>query len=814
MTINIKQFLQTFIDESTEMLQEMEGELLKIKAEKIDKESINKIFRVAHSIKSSSNIFNFKIMSALSHTVENYLDQVRENIKKLNKEEIEYLFSYVDCMRTMLLNIENNLPINEDAANKLNEFFRKLLKTPKDNDNFSNNYQSEKTIKENSFKILYYPNRQCFLQGQEPFRILNALAELGHLTVEIDMSDLPLFPMLDPTQCYLKWNLRLNGNIEKKSIEEVLAWTLDDDREIISIIDDEQGSEENPKNADTKISEFNPSSSKSIRVATDKIDNLMNIAGEFVILQSMLNQINKAFDKKQTENLIETIDKLEQNSLRLQDALLRVRMIPIEFAFTRFPRMVHDLAKQMGKEVELTLTGEKTELDRTIIEKIIDPLSHLIRNAIDHGIEMPAIRKKSGKNPVGHIKINSYQESGCVVIDIIDDGAGLNFEKIRQYAIQQGLKSESDKIDNDEIIKILSHPGFSTADSVTEISGRGVGMDVVYKNLSDIGGKLTVETKSGEGTKFQMRLPLTLAIMECQLIKVSNETYVIPLISFSEIIKIDMNELLLLDGMECYKLRDNYIKIIRLSKFFTKNSQKNSLKNKYLLIINDENKKSALCCDEVLWQQQVVIKSIEKNYQKINGITGATILGDGNPALVLDVQTIANFKNSEKIDLEQKINLSAQNISLNPAKLDNKFLDILSFLIAGREYGVDIHVVKEISICSSITPLPNVPSYVKGIINLRGMIIPVIDILECFSLGEITKDNKDHPIITVNIYSDNHIKTAGIIVDSVADTYHILSSHINKIPDDEEFEFKSYIQGLITINNKNIPILNMGHFIF
>jgi len=880
MTINVKQFLQTFLDESNEMLQEMEKDLLEIQEEKINSKNINGIFRVAHSIKSSSNIFNFKIMSSLSHTLENYLDDIRNNIRKLSKDEIEYLFEYIDCMRDMLSNIENNLPIDTKKADDLNTYFSQFINTSL-NATVEKQEPEKNNKKEHIFKIDYCPNKQCFLNGQEPFRILNALSELGDIQVEIDIKNLPSFKLIDPTLCYLKWNIQLKGDINKKEIEEVLAWALDENDikniETISETDfQEPLKKEPPKGTPTikgtpikgtpikgtpikgtpikgtpikgtplknqpepmidnktdqspqqkntkeithlKMINEPPGSShaKSIRVATEKIDNLMDIAGEFVILQSIFNQIQDEFQLN--KNVVETIDKLEQNSLKLQDALLRMRMIPIEFAFTRFPRMVHDLSEQLGKKIELTMSGEKTELDRSIIEKIIDPLSHLIRNAIDHGIEMPETRKNMQKNPVGHIKINTYQENNNVIIEITDDGAGLNLENIRKKAIKQGLLTESDKISKEDILNILSQPGFSTATTVTEISGRGVGMDVVIKNVSEVGGKLSVETKEEKGTTFQIRLPLTLAIMECQLIKVNNIIYAVPLISFIEIIQIELDKLIILEGMECYKLRDNYIKIIRLNQFLSKIEDKNeSLENKYLLIIDDKYKKIAFSCDEILWQQQVVIKNIEDNFCKIPGITGATILGNGKSALVIDVQAISTFKTSEIKSIKNEWNLFNKT---DPSALEklkdikNLSYDILSFLISNREYGVDIRTVKEIIISSNITPLPNVPSYVKGIINLRGLIVPVIDILECFSLGKIFNDTNEYPIITFNLSLGTENKTIGIIVDSVNDTYHVLSDNINKIPEDDELNLKDHIEGLITVENKNIPILNINHLVF
>ncbi len=376
----------------------------------------------------------------------------------------------------------------------------------------------------------------------------------------------------------------------------------------------------------------------SIRVGTNKVDSLIDMVGELVITQSMLSQLGEHFSMDKLETLRSGLAQLERNIRELQESVMRIRMLPISFSFQRFPRLVHDLSQKMSKKIELKMSGEQTELDKAVMEKIGDPMVHLVRNSLDHGIEEPHIRLAAGKDEMGIIRLNAYHQGGFIVIEISDDGAGLPRDKLLQKAIEKGLVSPQDNLSDEKIYDLIFHPGFSTADQVSDISGRGVGMDVVRKNIKDLGGKVEVSTMPGEGTTFTIRLPLTLAILDGQLIQVGQETYIIPLVSIIESFEVDVNKINSIDrANEVYQIRDEYIPLIRLYEVFGVQPKTTCLQECLLVVVEGDGGKAGLLVDDLLSQQQVVIKSLETNYKRVPGFSGATILGDGTISLILDM---------------------------------------------------------------------------------------------------------------------------------------------------------------------------------
>jgi two-component system chemotaxis sensor kinase CheA len=368
------------------------------------------------------------------------------------------------------------------------------------------------------------------------------------------------------------------------------------------------------------------------------------MVGELVITQSMLSQIGENFDQNMLPQLLDGLAQLERNTREMQEGVMRIRMLPISFAFNRFPRLVHDLSSKTGKKVELKLTGEQTELDKTVMEKIGDPLVHLVRNSLDHGIEMPDVRVASGKSEAGTIQLNAYHQGGNIIIEIEDDGAGLNEEKIYQKAIDKGLIDANENLSTEKVYDLIFMPGFSTADVVSDISGRGVGMDVVRKNINGLGGNVEVSSERGVGTKFTIRLPLTLAIMDGQMIRVGQENYILPLVSIIESIEITDQDVKKVSGKgELYKLREEYISVIRLHEVFNVTSDITELSEGLLVIVDSGGEKVGIFIDDLLGQQQVVIKSLETNYRKVVGFSGATILGDGTVALIIDVNGLISL---------------------------------------------------------------------------------------------------------------------------------------------------------------------------
>ena len=370
----------------------------------------------------------------------------------------------------------------------------------------------------------------------------------------------------------------------------------------------------------------------------DKVDNLINLVGELVITQSMLSELGNDFDMTKLERLSSGLDQLLQNTKELQENVMRIRMLPISFAFNRFPRMIRDLSEKIGKKVDLQIHGENTELDKTVMEKIGDPLVHLVRNAIDHGIESVADRVAAGKPEMGVIRLDAYHKGGNIVIEIIDDGKGIDADVIQQKAIEKGVISDSTGMTKGEIYDLIFEPGFSTAETVSDISGRGVGMDVVRRNIKALGGRIDIESTVGKGSTFKVQLPLTLAILDGQLVKVGTETFVIPLVSIVESLQVKSELVNRVSGnMILYRLREDNVPIIPLYKEFDIEADNTELDNALLVVVEGDGRKIGLLVDDLLAQQQVVIKSLESNYKRIDGIAGATILGDGSVALILDV---------------------------------------------------------------------------------------------------------------------------------------------------------------------------------
>lgn len=377
----------------------------------------------------------------------------------------------------------------------------------------------------------------------------------------------------------------------------------------------------------------------SIRVDTAKIDKLINLVGELVITQSMLSDLGARFEMNQLHVLLERMAQLERNTREIQERVMSIRMLPIGTAFSRFPRLVRDLAAKAGKKIQLVMAGEETELDKTVIESIGDPLTHLIRNSADHGLELPEQRLDNNKPELGTIKLNAFHEGGSICITVEDDGRGLSRDKILAKAIKQGLITENDKLSDEQIWSLIFKPGFSTAEKVTDVSGRGVGMDVVKRNIEGLGGTVSIKTALGKGTTFTLKLPLTLAIIEGMTVRVGRETYIVPLLSILESIQPKGGTVkTLVEKGELIDVRGTYLPIIRLYEVFSLQPEHTIPMKAILLILETEGERVAVMVDEILGQQQVVIKSMEQNFRKVEGIAGATILGDGTVGFILDVR--------------------------------------------------------------------------------------------------------------------------------------------------------------------------------
>jgi len=408
------------------------------------------------------------------------------------------------------------------------------------------------------------------------------------------------------------------------------------------------GEKKAPAAGEVKQSKAAPEAvSNSIRVSVDKVDSLLNLVGELVITQSMLGRFKKEFNVDDLSDLRDGLAQLESNTRELQESAMQIRMLPIKVAFSRFTRLVRDLSRSMGKKVKLELLGEQTELDKTVLEKIGDPLVHLVRNSLDHGIETVEQRIAAGKPEEGLLRLSAFHEAGHIVIEISDDGAGLNRDRILSKAIEKGLVTEDEQLSDDAIHMLIFNAGFSTADQVSDLSGRGVGMDVVRRNIQDLGGRIDIESEIGVGSKFTIRLPLTLAILDGQLVRVGKDIYIVPLLSIVESVFINPERVnIVANNSMLYRLREEFLPITDLRAIcggYYKDMVLNvdELNDKLLVVIETAGKRYGLVVDDLEDQQQVVIKGLENNYKHVHGLAGATILGDGSVALILDIPSLA-----------------------------------------------------------------------------------------------------------------------------------------------------------------------------
>jgi two-component system chemotaxis sensor kinase CheA len=688
MAIDMEQFKATYIEESLEGLDNMESNLLNLEPGSREEDAINTIFRAAHSIKGGGATFGFANISEFTHVVETLLDQIRNGQREITQQAIDLFLQSVDCLREMLAAAQDGGQSDEPRTAELKAQLDALLATEQNTQAASSidqdDTQSTIAPESSEWKISFKPYPNMLATGNDVVRMFRELAELGELHTVADFTDLPALIDLGVEDCYLGWEVTLKGQCSIEDIKEIFVWVEDECELEITATQTKESAKSNATNDNTSeqkpagdkstgqetpssagqtdsasapkatstatantspakpgkpISERRTSAeSSSIRVDIEKIDSLINMVGELVITQSMLSQLGEEFDIERLEKLRDGLGQLERNTRELQESVMRIRMIPISFAFNRFPRMIHDLCNKFGKKAQLKLSGESTELDKTVMEKIGDPLVHLVRNAMDHGIEMPDKRTAAGKPQAGTVHLNAFHQGGNIVIEISDDGAGIDADKIFQKAVERGLVEEGIELPQAKIYDLLFQPGFSTADQITDVSGRGVGMDVVRKNIQALGGTIEVESTLGKGSKFTVRLPLTLAILDGQLVRVGDHTYIIPLVSIVESLQVHSKNVNAIAGKaELYKLRDEYIPIIRLYEAFHIEPDTKSLENGLLVVVEGDGQKAGLLVDDLLAQQQVVIKSLETNFRRVDGLSGATILGDGTVALILDV---------------------------------------------------------------------------------------------------------------------------------------------------------------------------------
>ncbi len=707
MSNDFAQFQDAFFEEAAEHLGTVEEGLLQLERHPDDMELLNRIFRAVHSIKGNSGMFGFATISQFTHKMESVLDRLRNRQMAVSGPVMETLLKATDLLKTLIEAAKSNAPTDESVVGLLSQQLDTCQTTPSASPAAAQlgPMKTDQRGRRTSFLISWVPPRNLFRRGLDPVQTMRELERIGTLAkVKLDSSRLPDITSLDPEECYLAWVFDLVTTKDQDAVEAVFEFVREEGNLRIMevpIEEDPAGPAERPShpNGDArsesgrkplgeillesgaisppalsqalaqqkKLGEIlvaqkavtpqqitqalekqeaqaKKLDSTSIRVETGKIDKLINLVGELVITQSMLSDLGARFELRHLPLLLERMAQLERNTREIQERVMGIRMLPIGTAFSRFPRLVRDLAAKSGKKIQLVLSGEETEVDKTVIESIGDPLTHLIRNSADHGLEPPAERLKSNKSEQGTIRLNACHAGGNICITVEDDGRGLNRDKILAKAVAQGLITEHDKLSDDQIWALIFKPGFSTAEKVTDVSGRGVGMDVVKRNIEGLGGTVCVRTAPGKGTVFTLKLPLTLAIIDGMSVRIGKETYIVPLLSILESIQPGADAIKTVVGKgELVNVRGTYLPMTRLYEVFATEPEHTDPNEAILLILEAEGERVAVMVDEILGQQQVVIKSMEQNFRKVEGIAGATILGDGTVGFILDVRGLLDI---------------------------------------------------------------------------------------------------------------------------------------------------------------------------
>ncbi|WP_027711647.1 chemotaxis protein CheA [Dickeya chrysanthemi] len=669
-------FYQTFFDEADELLADMEQHLLQLDPLAPDAEQMNAIFRAAHSIKGGAGTFGFTVLQETTHILENLLDGARRGEMRLSTDIINLFLETKDIMQDQLDAYKTAQEPNAESFEYICQALRQLALESKENGaagaSAPAKVEAEKTVSASSASASAgnHSGLRIALTGLKEADIPQLIEELGNLgTVK------------DTIQTSNSVELTLDTSASEDDISAVLCFVLEPDQISFKSTSGNAPVEVAPPVAEVVAEPVEPTQAPapvqpvaaapaakpaggnnndaakgrqktgdtSIRVAVEKVDQLINLVGELVITQSMLAQRSSALDPVAHGDLLNSMGQLERNARDLQESVMSIRMMPMEYVFSRFPRLVRDLAAKLGKEVELTLQGSSTELDKSLIERIIDPLTHLVRNSLDHGIESPEKRIESGKPAVGNLTLSAEHQGGNICIEVIDDGAGLNRERILAKALSQGM-AVSDSMTDEDVGMLIFAPGFSTAEKVTDVSGRGVGMDVVKRNIQEMGGHVEIHFVKGKGTTIRILLPLTLAILDGMSVKVNDEVFILPLNAVMESLQPQAEDLYPLAGGErVLQVRGEYLPLVELYQVFDVAGAKTDATQGIVVILQSAGRRYALLVDQLIGQHQVVVKNLESNYRKVPGVSAATILGDGSVALIVDVSALQALYREKRV---------------------------------------------------------------------------------------------------------------------------------------------------------------------
>lgn len=739
------QFRDTYISECYELLQEMEELLIELDEESQDLDTLNAIFRCAHSIKGGAGAFGFNRITGFTHILEALLDGMREGLIMPSREAINTLLSSVDVVTNMVRSEQVGDPIDDDYGKDIEEALNKICSedqidvnaleddTPPETD--KEELAPDDIIEVKLYNVMLTPYKELLASGNEPLLLLRELDTFGDLSVTTDTTNVPFLDEMVFDNCYFHWDIDLETDVEIETIQEIFEFVEDEcDLSIMILASFEKTAAEFCKadnsdevgffdfdsfmngSNDDEIEQppFNPDdynqdddsldnkevtqeaeqkepepiantavnndsvtvktakakavkktnkptpepTATSIRVDVEKVDRLVNMAGELVITQAVLHAQTRDLATDQFSELIKAIEDLSMHTRELQEAVMSVRMQPIKSIFSRLPRIVRDLSQKLNKKIKLEMHGENTEIDKTVIEQLGDPLTHMIRNSVDHGIEKPDIRLDRGKPEEGTIVLSANHRGGRIVIEISDDGNGIDRTRVFDKAVEKGLIAADAVLEDEEIDNLIFQPGFSTAAEVSDISGRGVGMDVVKRNIESLGGNISIANDPGKGSVVSVSLPLTLAILDGMIVRIGTEHYIIPINNIIETTKPKEDEInKIANGNDVINTRGEFVTIIYLHNVFGIRNACKTAQDGLVVLVENGREKFGLVVDELLGQQQVVIKTLNEYPDSVKGISGATILGDGKVSLIIDVAEISNLANLSNVSNKHMNNM-------------------------------------------------------------------------------------------------------------------------------------------------------------
>lgn len=658
MSINLDQAQQTFIVEARELLQAMEQSLLQLENEPDDQDAIGAIFRAAHTIKGSAGLFGLAPIVGFTHIVEDVLDRLRDGDIAVDADLIALLLKCGDHMLELIDVVASRGEALTPAALQRGEALREALGVYHPLHATTADAVTAKAADGESAEVLWHISLRfgadVYRNGMDPLSFLRYLQTLGQMVQVDTLTDsIPALENFDPESCYLGFEIDLRSTASHATLNEVFDFVRDECEVQITAVDEapinlastgtELVTQAEPTHRSTApqrvatASEAKPRDGNYVRVNADKLDELINLVGELVIASAGASLLARSCNHDPLHEATSTVSGLVEEIL---DGALHLRMIPIGDTFNRFRRVVRDVSQELGKDIDLLISGAETELDKTVVEKIGDPLMHLLRNAMDHGIESAEARRAAGKSSKGHLSLNAYHDSGSIVIEIADDGAGLNRERILEKAQERGLLASGAVLSDQEIYNLIFEAGFSTAEAVTNLSGRGVGMDVVKRNITLLRGTVDLDSRPGQGTVVRIRLPLTLAIINGFLVGIDQATYVIPLDMVQECIELDEPQRDSSREQGYLDLRGEVLPLVHLRDHF--NHEGPAARRQNVVVVRYAEHKAGLVVDDLLGEFQTVIKPLGKLFGALRGISGSTILGSGAVALILDVPALLN----------------------------------------------------------------------------------------------------------------------------------------------------------------------------